>query len=64
MTLPRTLVKLSPFIALLGGIVGLGQLFQTVSLPPFAARGFLFSVLHWGGALVAGILWTAPLGDR
>lgn len=26
MTLPRTLVELSPFIALLGGIVGLGQL--------------------------------------
>lgn len=47
MTLPRTLVELSPFIALLGGIVGLGQLSKTVSLPPFAARGFLSSVLHW-----------------
>lgn len=47
MTLPRTLVELSPFIALLGGIVGPGQLSKTVSLPPFAARGFLSSVLHW-----------------
>lgn len=47
MTLPRTLVELSPFIALLGGIVGLGNYRKTVSLPPFAARGFLSSVLHW-----------------
>ncbi len=41
-------VELSPFIALLGGIVGLGQLSKTVSLPPFAAWGFLSSVLHCG----------------
>lgn len=47
MTLPRTLVELAPFIALLGGIVGLGQLSKTANLPPFVARGFLFSVLHW-----------------
>lgn len=47
MTLPRTLVELSPFIALLGGIVGWGSYRKTVSLPPFAARGFLSSVLHW-----------------
>ncbi len=42
------MVELSPFIALLGGIVGLGQLRKTVSLPPFAARGFLSSALHGG----------------
>lgn len=47
MTLPRTLVELSPFIALLGGLLVSGSYRKTVSLPPFAARGFLSSVLHW-----------------
>lgn len=47
MTLPRTLVELSPFIALLGGLSAWGSYRKTVSLPPFAARGFLSSVLHW-----------------
>lgn len=47
MTLPRTLVELSPFIALLGGLLARGSYRKTVSLPPFAARGFLSSVLHW-----------------
>lgn len=47
MTLPRTLVELSPFIALLGGLLVSGSYRKTVSLPPFAARGFLSSALHW-----------------
>ncbi len=46
--LTAQLVELSPFIALLGGIVGLGQYRKTVSLPPFAALGFLSSVLTGG----------------
>ncbi len=33
--------------ALLGGIVGLGQLSKNSELTAFAARGFLSSVLHW-----------------
>ncbi|STI88442.1 putative permease [Escherichia coli] len=47
MTLPRTLVELSPFIALLGGIVGLGQLSKNSELTAIRSTGFLSSVLHW-----------------
>lgn len=44
MTLPRTLVELSPFIALLGGIVGLGQLSKNSELTAIRSTGFLWSV--------------------
>lgn len=60
MTLPRTLVELSPFIALLGGIVGLGQLSKNSELTAIRSMGFLSSVLHWWRWL--GILWTVSLG--
>ncbi|HAW2269907.1 TPA: LptF/LptG family permease [Escherichia coli] len=40
MTLPRTLVELSPFIALLGGIVGLGQLSKNSELTAIRSMGF------------------------
>ncbi len=40
MTLPRTLVELSPFIALLGGIVGLGQLSKNSELTAIRSTGF------------------------
>ena len=60
--LPRTLVELSPFIALLGGIVGTGAVIEkTVSLPPFRSTGFsIFRIALV--ALVARILWTVSLG--
>ena len=57
MTLPRTLVELSPFIALLGGIVGLGQLSKNSELTAIRSMGFsIFRIALV--ALVAGILWT------
>lgn len=60
MTLPRTLVELSPFIALLGGIVGLGQLSKNSELTAIRSTGFsIFRIALV--ALVAGILWTALL---
>ncbi|CAI0730745.1 Lipopolysaccharide export system permease protein lptG [Serratia proteamaculans] len=40
MTLPRSLVDLGPFIALLGGIVGLGQLSKTLELTAMRTAGF------------------------
>lgn len=61
MTLPRTLVELSPFIALLGGIVGLGQLSKNSELTAIRSTGFsIFRIALV--ALVAGILWTVSLG--
>ncbi|EFE1801006.1 type II secretion system protein GspC [Escherichia coli] len=61
MTLPRTLVELSPFIALLGGIVGLGQLSKNSELTAIRSMGFsIFRIALV--ALVAGILWTVSLG--
>ncbi|EER9112126.1 LptF/LptG family permease, partial [Escherichia coli] len=61
MTLPRTLVELSPFIALLGGIVGLGQLSKNSELTAIRSTGFsIFRIALV--VLVAGILWTVSLG--
>ncbi|EEV7026728.1 LPS export ABC transporter permease LptG [Escherichia coli] len=61
MTLPRTLVELSPFIALLGGNVGLGQLSKNSELTAIRSTGFsIFRIALV--ALVAGILWTVSLG--
>lgn len=60
MTLPRTLVELSPFIAL-WGIVGLGQLSKNSELTAIRSTGFsIFRIALV--ALVAGILWTVSLG--
>ncbi|HAZ6608574.1 TPA: LptF/LptG family permease [Escherichia coli] len=46
MTLPRTLVELSPFIALLGGIVGLGQLSKNSELTAIRSMGLLERLGH------------------
>jgi len=43
MTLPRSLVNLAPFIALLGGIVGLGQLSKSLELTAIRTAGFSIS---------------------
>ncbi|MGU0161851.1 LptF/LptG family permease [Escherichia coli] len=60
MTLPRTLVELSPFIALLGGIVGLGSYRKTVAYRHSQHGVFYLRIALV--ALVAGILWTVSLG--
>ncbi len=50
MTLPRTLVELSPFIALLGGIVGLGQLSKNSELTAIRSTGVFYLPYCTGGA--------------
>ncbi len=49
MTLPHTLVELSPFIALMGGIVGLGQLSKNSGNTAIRSTGFsIFRIaLQW-----------------
>lgn len=47
MTLPRTLVELRRLSRYWVVLLDWGSYRKTVSLPPFAARGFLSSVLHW-----------------
>lgn len=49
-----------PFIALLGGIVGLGQLSKNSELTAIRNTGFYLPCALV--ALVAGILWTVSLG--
>lgn len=61
MTLPRSLVDLGPFIALLGGIVGLGQLSKSLELTAMRTAGF--SVLRIARAIVAaGVMLTLASG--
>ncbi|MGO4742483.1 LPS export ABC transporter permease LptG [Serratia quinivorans] len=61
MTLPRSLVDLGPFIALLGGIVGLGQLSKSLELTAIRATGFsIFRIALV--TLCAGLFITLSLG--
>ncbi len=63
MTLPRTLIDLGPFIALLGGIVGLGQMSKNSELTAIRTTGFsIFRIAMV--VLVAGILWAVSLGGN
>ncbi|RJT45094.1 LPS export ABC transporter permease LptG [Rahnella woolbedingensis] len=74
MRLPRCLIDLSPFIALLGGIVGLGQLSKTLELTAMRVAGLsvfrislvvLCSGLIMSSALSALDEWVAsPLQQR
>lgn len=60
MTLPRTLIDLGPFIALLGGIVGLGQLSKSMELTAIRITGFsIFRIAMV--ALCAGLMLTLAL---
>ncbi|WP_449103893.1 LPS export ABC transporter permease LptG [Pseudomonas veronii] len=60
MTLPRRLIDLGPFIALLGGIVGLGQLAVSQELTALRAAGV--SIVRIAlAAVTAGVLLTASL---
>ncbi|HID4045318.1 TPA: LPS export ABC transporter permease LptG [Pluralibacter gergoviae] len=61
MTTPRSLIDLAPFIALLGGIVGMGILSKNLELTAIRTVGF--SIFRIGlVVLVAGVLIVLPLG--
>ena len=61
MTAPRSLIDLAPFIALLGGIAGMGLLSKSLELTAIRTVGF--SIFRIGlVVLVAGALITLPLG--
>lgn len=60
MTMPRSLVDLAPFIALLGGIAGMGLLSKNLELTAIRTAGF--SIFRIGlVVLFAGILISVPL---
>ncbi|MBN7122337.1 LPS export ABC transporter permease LptG [Erwinia billingiae] len=61
MTLPRSLVDLAPFIALLGGIVGLGQLSKSLELTAIRTAGFSISRIA-RVMFCAGLVMTLTLG--
>jgi lipopolysaccharide export system permease protein len=60
MTLPRRLIDLGPFVALLGGIVGLGQLAVSQELTAMRAAGVSIIRIALATA-AAGLLLTAGL---
>jgi len=58
--IPRCLVNLSPFIALLGGIVGLGNLSKTMELTAIRCAGFsIFRIATV--VLLSGVIFTGSL---
>lgn len=60
MTLPRSLIDMGPFIALLGGIVGLGLLSKNLELTAMRTVGF--SIFNIAMAMVcAGLILTLAL---
>ncbi|MFA1284547.1 LPS export ABC transporter permease LptG [Citrobacter telavivensis] len=61
MTLPRTFIDLGPFIALIGGIVGLGQLSKSGELTAIRTTGYsIFRIAMV--TLCAGLMLTVALG--
>lgn len=61
MTLPRSLVDLGPFIALLGGIIGLGQMSKSLELTAIRTAGFsIFRIALV--TLYAGLFINLSLG--
>lgn len=61
MMLPRSLIDLGPFIALLGGIVGLGQLSKSMELTAIRTTGFsIFRIAMV--ALCTGLIFAISLG--
>ena len=61
LTLPRSLADLGPFIALLGGIVGLGQLSKSLELTAIRSAGMsIFRIALV--MLTAGLLMNLSLG--
>ncbi|WP_213992159.1 LPS export ABC transporter permease LptG [Sodalis sp. dw_96] len=61
MTIPRYLIDLGPFIALLGGIVGLGQLSKTLELTAMRISGFSIFKISLV-ILYSGLMLTLSLG--
>ena len=61
MTLPRTFIDLGPFIALIGSIVGLGQLSKSGELTAIRTTGYsIFRIAMV--TLCAGLMLTVALG--
>lgn len=61
LTLPRCLIDLGPFIALLGGIVGLGLLAKNLELTAIRSMGLsIFRIALV--VMVGGLLWAVALG--
>ncbi|PLV57753.1 LPS export ABC transporter permease LptG [Erwinia sp. B116] len=60
MRVPRVIVNLSPFIALLGGIVGLGQLSASQEMTAIRMAGYSVTRIALA-ALSAGAIFTASL---
>lgn len=60
MRVPRVIVNLSPFIALLGGIVGLGQLSASQEMTAIRMAGYSVARIALA-ALAAGAIFTASL---
>lgn len=61
MTLPRTFIDLGPFISLIGGIVGLGQLSKSGELTAIRTTGYsIFRIAMV--TLCAGLMLTVALG--
>ncbi len=57
MTLPRTLIDLGPFVALFGGIIGLGQLSKSLELTAIRVAGV--SIMRIAGVILcAGLMLT------
>ncbi|WP_183167300.1 LPS export ABC transporter permease LptG [Azomonas macrocytogenes] len=61
MTLPRRIVELGPFIALLGGIAALGQLAQTQELSVLRAAGISATRISMT-TLLAGLILAGLIG--
>lgn len=60
MTLPRSLIDMGPFIALLGGIMGLGLLSKNLELTAIRTAGFsIFNIAM--AVLCAGLILTLAL---
>lgn len=60
MTSPRSLIDLGPFIALIGGIVGLGQLSKSLELTAMRVAGWSIFKISLA-ALAAGVMLTVAL---
>lgn len=60
MTAPRSLIDLGPFIALIGGIVGLGQLSKSLELTAMRIAGWSIFKISLA-ALAAGVMLTVSL---
>lgn len=62
MTLPRTVIDIGPFIALFGGIIGLGQLSKSMELTAIRVAGVSITRIS-AIAVCAGLMLTVALAS-